>query len=162
MFIAKNLFNRSPPGERASGACCCFSPVTVAARCRQFGVAGSGSGDTGLQELTRNGGNPNLKPETAKTYTAGFVFQPRPVPNLSFTIDYFHITVDDAIGVTGTANVLNGCYAGGVDEYCSLVIRNNSGAIQYVNDLYANIGMITTSGLDFSVRYALPTDYGRF
>src|SRR5207253_8923165 len=91
------------PAATAPCANLATANATVAARCRQFGVAGSGSGDTGLQELTRNGGNPNLKPETAKTYTAGFVFQPRPVPNLSFTIDYFHITVDAAIGVTGTS-----------------------------------------------------------
>src|SRR5439155_18711213 len=110
----------------------------VAARCRQFGVPGTGSGDTGLQELTRNGGNRKLQPETAKTFTAGLVFQPQAVRNLSFALDYFNITVDDAIGVTGTANILNGCYAGGVDEYCSLIVRNNSGAIQYVNDFFAN------------------------
>jgi len=134
----------------------------VAAQCTKFGVTGSGSGDTGLQELTRTGGNGRLQPETAKTYTAGLVFQPQMVRNLSFTLDYFHISIDDAIGLTGTANILNGCYVGGIDEYCGLVIRNNSGAIQYVNDFYANIGQITTSGVDFAIRYALPSDVGRF
>jgi iron complex outermembrane receptor protein len=134
----------------------------VAAQCRKFGVTGSGSGDTGLQELTRTGGNPGLQPETAKAYTAGLVFQPQAVRNLSFTLDYFHIRIDDAIGLTGTANVLNGCYVGQIDDYCGLVVRNNSGGIQYVNDFYANIGQITTSGVDFAIRYALPTDVGRF
>jgi len=28
------------------------------------------------------------------------------VRNLTFTVDYFNIRVDDAIGVTGTANIL--------------------------------------------------------
>src|SRR5207248_242057 len=72
------------------------------------------------------------------------------------------LTMASAIGVTGTADILNGCYAGGVDEYCSLIIRNNSGAIQYVNDFFANIGTIKTSGVDFAIRYALPTEVGRF
>jgi outer membrane receptor protein involved in Fe transport len=134
----------------------------AAARCRAAGVTGTGSGDTGLQELTRNGGNAKLQPETAKIYTGGLVFQPRPVRNLSFTLDYFHIAIDDAIGVTGTPNILNGCYIGGVDEYCALVVRNKDSTIAYVNDYYANVGRTTTSGIDFAIRYALPTDFGRF
>jgi len=130
-------------------------------RCIAAGAAG-GSGDTGTQELTRTGGNPNLKPETAKTYTAGLVFQPQAVRNLSFALDYFRVTIDDAISVTGTPNILSGCYVGGIDEYCSRIVRNNDGTIAYVNDFYQNIGTITTSGVDFAVRYALPTDVGRF
>jgi outer membrane receptor protein involved in Fe transport len=133
----------------------------VVAQCTKFGVT-SKSGDTGLQELTRTGGNPNLRPETAKTFTAGLVIQPQMVRNLTFTVDYFNIRVDDAIGVAGTANILNGCYAGGVDEYCGLVVRNNVGRIAYVNDFYANIGTIRTGGIDFAIRYMLPTDVGRF
>jgi outer membrane receptor protein involved in Fe transport len=131
-------------------------------RCANSGVTGNGSGDTGLQELTRTGGTATLKPERAAAYTAGLVFQPQVVRNLSLTLDYFHIDIYDAIGITGTANLLNGCYIGGIDQYCSLVVRNNDGTIAYVNDFYQNIGRITTSGVDFAIRYALPTDYGRF
>jgi outer membrane receptor protein involved in Fe transport len=124
-------------------------------------VTGSGSGDTGLQELTRTGGNSRLQPETANAFTAGLVFQPQAVRNLSLTLDYFNVTVDDAIDLTGTANILNGCYVAGVSEYCSLIVRNNSGLIQYVDDFFANVGKIKTSGIDFAVRYAIPTDFGR-
>jgi hypothetical protein len=84
------------------------------------------------------------------------------IRNLSFTVDYFNVTIDDAIGLTGTANILNGCYLNGVADYCALVVRNNAGLIQYVDDFYANIGRIRTAGIDFSVRYALPTQAGRF
>jgi iron complex outermembrane receptor protein len=134
----------------------------IAQRCIATGVTGSGSADSGLQELTRTGGTPTLKPERAAAFTAGLVFQPQVVRNLSFTLDYFHINIYDAIGLTGTANILNGCYFGGISEYCSFVVRNNSGIIQAVNDFYLNIGQISTSGVDFAVRYALPTDVGRF
>jgi len=135
---------------------------TVIAQCQNHGVTGSGSGDPNTQILTRTGGNPNLQPETAKTYTAGFVVQPQAVRNLSFALDYFHIQIDDAIGLTGTANILNGCYSGSVEGYCGAVVRGNAGIIQYVNDFYSNLGTINTSGIDFAVRYALPTDFGRF
>ena len=82
--------------------------------------------------------------------------------NLSLTLDYFNVKVDNAIGVTGTPNILNGCYAGGVDEYCNLIVRNNAGLIQYVDDFYANVGRIRTGGVDFAIRYTLPTQVGRF
>jgi len=162
--IAELYLGNKETDPAATDPCADLKTATagVKARCAQAGVTGGGSGDTGLQELTRTGGNPNLKPETAKAYTAGLVFQPQAVRNMSVTLDYFHITIDDAIGVTGTANILNGCYNGGVSDYCSLIVRNNDSTIAFVNDFYANVGRITTSGLDFAVRYALPTDYGRF
>ena len=166
--ISELFLGNKETDPAATDPCADFSTIPggstgpVAARCRAGGVTGSGSGDTGLQELTRNGGNPNLQPETAKTFTAGLVFQPQALRNLSFTLDYFNITVDDAIGVTGTPNILNGCYIGGISEYCSAVVRNNSGSIQYVNDFYANVGKIKTSGIDFAMRYVLPTEVGRF
>ncbi|HYV67929.1 MAG TPA: TonB-dependent receptor [Myxococcales bacterium] len=148
----------------ATDPCADFGTATptVVAQCKKFGVTGTGSGDSGLQELTRTGGYAQLQPETAKTYTAGVVFQPRMVRNLTVIVDYFHTTVDDAIGTTGTANILNGCYVNGVDQYCNLVVRNNAGTIQYVNDFFANVGTIKTAGVDFAIRYALPTEVGRF
>ncbi|TMA83922.1 MAG: TonB-dependent receptor [Deltaproteobacteria bacterium] len=158
--ISELFLGNKETDPAATDPCAKLSAVSaaVAARCLNGGpgaprpgaaVTGSGSGDTGLQELT-------------DAYTAGLVFQPQAVRNLSLTLDYFNVTVDNAIGVTGTPNILNGCYVGGVDEYCALIVRNNSGLIQYVDDFFANIGKIKTSGIDFAVRYAMPSDVGRF
>jgi outer membrane receptor protein involved in Fe transport len=131
-------------------------------KCLQTGVKGNGSGDTGLQILTRNGGNPNLDAETAKAYSAGIVIQPRAVAGLSVTVDYYDISIDKAIGTIGTPNILQGCYFNLNDDYCKFIVRNNSGVIQYVNDLNQNIAQKSTAGIDFAVRYALPTPAGRF
>jgi len=90
------------------------------------------------------------------------VVQPQPVKNLSVTVDYFHIAIDQAIGTIGAPNILQGCYVNGNDDYCKLIVRNNFGAIQYINDLNQNIGQRSTAGIDFAVRYALPTPAGRF
>ena len=42
------------------------------------------------------GGNAALNPEKSKSYTVGAVLQP--LPNLSGTIDYWHINVDNVVG----------------------------------------------------------------
>ncbi len=44
------------------------------------------------------GGNPNLKPETAKNLTVGAVFTPSFVPRLSLTVDFYKLTKKDIIG----------------------------------------------------------------
>jgi outer membrane receptor protein involved in Fe transport len=148
----------------ATDPCADFSTVPAAtkAQCQKFGVKGSGSGDSGLQELTRQGGNAALQPETAKTWTVGIVITPRMLPNFSFTMDYYNIVISNAIATIGTANILNGCYVNLNDSYCQLVVRNNAGTIQYVNDLNQNIAEKSTAGVDFAIRYGIPTTLGRF
>ena len=131
-------------------------------KCHQTGVNGNGSGDTGLQELTRNGGNPNLKAETANEFSLGIVAQPQAVKGLSITVDYFNIAIDQAIGTIGAPNILQGCYFNLNDDYCKLIVRNKAGSIQYINDLNQNIGQRNTGGIDFAIKYALPTSVGRF
>ena len=149
---------------------CNFNIATVdpalQAQCIAAGVPAGGSGDVGNQELAHVGGNPNLKAETAKIFTAGLVLQPQMVRNLTVTVDYYHITVDDPIGTIGLPTILNGCYpgAGGTpyQPYCSLVTRSTSGGILFVTDFNTNLNQIRTAGIDLAVRYALPTPVGRF
>jgi outer membrane receptor protein involved in Fe transport len=134
-------------------------------QCTRTGVTGNGSGDGGSQELTHVGGNPNLRAETARVITGGLVIQPRMVRNLSITVDYYNTTIDDAVGTIGTATIIAGCYRGDAgpsnQAYCDLIHRIN-GRIFFVDDINQNIGKIETSGIDFAIRYALPTDLGRF
>ena len=149
---------------------CNFDPGTVnptlQAQCVAGGVPAGGSGDVGNQELAHVGGSPDLKAETARIFTAGLVFQPRVVRNLSVTVDYYHTTVDDPVGTLGLAAILNGCYpgAGGTpyQPFCDKITRNSSGGILFVNDFNTNLRQIRTAGIDLAARYALPTPAGRF
>ncbi|MFM2085424.1 MAG: hypothetical protein RLZZ237_293 [Pseudomonadota bacterium] len=50
--------------------------------------------------------NKDLKPETSRTFTAGFVFEP--VKNWTVALDYFHIERKDEIGIRSVADVLKG------------------------------------------------------
>ncbi|MBV1775482.1 TonB-dependent receptor [Burkholderiaceae bacterium DAT-1] len=54
-----------------------------------------------VQAPTANGGNPNLKPEKSNQYSLGLVFEP--AKDMSLSIDYWHIKVDDAIATLAEA-----------------------------------------------------------
>ena len=162
--IGELFLGASETDASATDPCANLASVSTAtaAQCRKTGVTGSGSGDTGVQELVRNGGNANLQAETAKELTVGVVIQPSMVKNLSLTVDYYNIAIDNAIATIGAANILNGCYNNGNDQYCALISRNNAGTIQAINDVNQNTAQRSTAGLDFAVRYGLPTNVGRF
>jgi outer membrane receptor protein involved in Fe transport len=123
----------------------------------------AGNGDPRAQLREQLGGNPKLGPETAKIYTVGVVIEPRPVKNLSITADYYHIKVDNAIVTVGATTILNGCYTGGNQAFCNLIIRNPvSQRIDNILDLNQNVGGDEVAGVDFGLNYAVPTAYGRF
>src|SRR6478609_3801007 len=54
-----------------------------------------------LQGQQINGFNPLLKPSTAKSYTAGFVYSPKWAKGLEITLDYYDIKQEDLIGSPG-------------------------------------------------------------
>ena len=57
-------------------------------------------------------GNPNLRPETSDTTTFGLVFTPTQLPGFSFSADYFHIKIKNAIEQASVSIVQNSCGAG--------------------------------------------------
>src|SRR5258708_6424413 len=90
------------------------------------------------------------------------------VRGLTVTADYYHITVTNTIQGAGTQNILNACYpgTGGAPDpvLCTQVHRDPvTGMISVVDDYTANLGTLTTAGIDLSARYTMPTaDFGRF
>jgi outer membrane receptor protein involved in Fe transport len=64
-------------------------------------------------------------PETADTFTAGFVWTPEFdfVDNLVLTVDYYDIEVDDIIGEFKAQEVLDGCYIFGLASECAKIRR---------------------------------------
>ena len=59
------------------------------------------------------GGNLELMPETSDTYTYGVILQPRFLPKLAMSIDYFDIEIEDTISTFGADNTLDACYFAG-------------------------------------------------
>ncbi|HEY6948701.1 MAG TPA: TonB-dependent receptor, partial [Gemmatimonadales bacterium] len=143
---------------------CAPTTGAVPANCVAQGVNGNGDDQTQLR--SRVGGNPKLTPETAKVFTAGVVLQPSMVRGFSMTVDYYNFDISNAISAIGESVILNGCYpsdASVAPRFCDLIQRDpNTHRIVQIFNLAANIGGVKTDGIDVSLRYALPTDYGRF
>ncbi|PZU17954.1 MAG: TonB-dependent receptor [Citromicrobium sp.] len=105
------------------------------------------------------GGNPQLGPETADTWTVGAVLTPRFLPGFSASIDYFDIVVEGAIQGIGADTILEQCSRTVADPFfCGLVQRDGSGSLWrssngYVTDLSQNIGKLATSGIDVQAGY---------
>jgi outer membrane receptor protein involved in Fe transport len=106
-------------------------------------------------------GTSTLVPETADTYTVGLVLQPRVVPNLTVSFDYYNIKIDNRIGPIGADAILNACITSGV--LCNSVHRDANGSLfrttnGYVIDPNVNQGSLKTTGVDLkaSYRQALP------
>jgi iron complex outermembrane recepter protein len=109
------------------------------------------------------GGNPNLKPEIADSYTLGVVLTPRILPTLTLSVDYFEIKIRDLIGVIGGNTILNDCVATLSPTFCDLVHRDPQGSLWrtplgFVTDTTVNEGELYTTGVDLkgSYRQALP------
>jgi len=125
-----------------------------------------GSAANNLSNLTqiksKNGGNTGLEPEKANTWTAGIVFEPRWVKNLSVTVDYYDIDITTTIGTIGTATILAQCYSSNPNvtpQYCSQVHRDpTTGQITLVDDTFVNLSETKTAGIDFGLTYKLQVD----
>jgi outer membrane receptor protein involved in Fe transport len=100
-----------------------------------------------------SGGNPDVLPEEADTFTAGFVYQPSFVDGLSLSLDWYKVEIDGAIGQLGTQAVIDRCEEGAMD-LCALVTRSPSDdRLVLVGDVFINIDQAKVSGQDLEIAY---------
>ena len=116
-------------------------------------------------------GNPSLKPEHARTYTAGFVFSPSFVPGFQASVDWYKIKVVDSISTPGAGTLIDQCYAG--DQVsCAAIIVNGNPVTTTKNITGADFVVVTTkptntpsgvtqSGLDFATAYTHAAGRGK-
>ncbi|MDB5705548.1 MAG: hypothetical protein JWN66_2664 [Sphingomonas bacterium] len=111
--------------------------------------------------VTNTSGNPNLEPEVARTYTAGFILSPHWLPNFHFSVDYYNIKIAGAIGSINSATVLARCNLG-EQSFCNqLVFNGPGGALSQINVQPLNVANLKTSGLDIQADYSVPFLTGR-
>lgn len=144
-------------------------PEQTLDQCRNSGVTAAQYGSIPLNPLERysaiSGGNTELKPEKANTFTVGAVVIPGDLlPGLTVSVDYWRIEVADAIGVVDPLFTVTQCGLTGNPIFCDLVNRGANGNLwlgtSYVDARNINIGFFETAGIDLNSIYIF--DAGRY
>lgn len=123
------------------------------------------------QANTTGGGNPNLRPETAKTYTIGVLLTPaKVVPGLTVSVDYYNIKITEAVTAPTPGDIIAACFgtnpqaitaAQAASAACTSILRSTvngrlSGSPATVPGLPApltNAGILKTDGVDLRIDY---------
>jgi outer membrane receptor protein involved in Fe transport len=156
-------------------------PAAMAALCVATGVpaniinTGAIPAPSSGQIQSTQGGNPNLAPEVAKSFTAGVVLQPRMIPGFALTLDYYNIDVKGAVSSPTVNDIISGCYGAGNPSldpsnlFCQLVVRNavtgrldgEAATTPGLQLLTSNQGFIQTRGFDLTMNYRRDVGFGR-
>lgn len=107
------------------------------------------------------GGNNALIPESAKTWTVGFILRPSLTPGLSISADWYDIRIADAIIAPDLQEVVNACYdlESFPNQFCGLFQRDTDLLSPTVNGIVGfqlselNFAAAETKGVDYQVRY---------
>jgi len=139
------------------------TPSRTAEECARSGVTAAQYGNIATNPASQynglTGGSPSLAPESADTLSVGFVFTPSFIDNLSLTLDWYNIEVEDVINGIGADLILNTCLDGGDPEFCSLVNRApGSGSLWlgqqgFIINTNQNLGSLKATGIDTEINY---------
>lgn len=146
------------------------SDATGHANCRlEPGIAATIAADGIFEDISRgyspSAGNPDLFEETADTYTVGFSIAPSFLKGFRLAVDYFDITIADAIIEVDNEEILKQCYAtsitfGDPNPFCDDITRGPDGQLQEVLQRQFNLNEQYTSGYDVALDYMI--DLRRF
>ncbi|QTC93149.1 TonB-dependent receptor [Brevundimonas goettingensis] len=166
------LFSAQSIGLVGLGGDPCSSTGTATlAQCTATGVPAANYKSAGLNNAADQynalfGGNPNLTPEEADTFTAGVVFTPSFLPGFNASVDYFDITLDNAVSALDPTTTLDSCYNDNLASACALIHRNPANGSLWIGSGYVeatniNIGGVKTSGVDLNASYGVDlADWG--
>lgn len=169
-----NLFNpQSIALFAGSDPCAGATPEFTPEQCLNTGVPLDRYGTVAANPAAQNnqfiGGNLNLEPESAETFTFGVVYTP--MDNLQFNADYYDIKLGDAISTIGASTILRFCALTGDPFLCDKVHRNQSGfdiwrgsdpaSSGFVENLTSNFGNRRFRGIDLGAVYRTDLGPGR-
>ena len=149
------------------------TPIQTRAQCANSGVTAEQYGKIPRSPAGQYnaifGGNTELTPEKANTFTVGAVITPEDlIPGLTLSVDYWRIEILDAIGSAGPEFIVNQCGLTGDPVFCTQVNRGSNGNLWIGSSATApnivstniNIGFFETSGVDFFGNYS--TEAGKY
>ena len=136
-----------------------------------IGTIGSITNPTAAQANITVGGNLNLQPEKADTWTLGVVWQPDFLPRFNVSLDYYNIKINDVLGTPLPGDIIAACFDGlsaasASDPACTSIRRNPitgglDGDPSITPGLFGltnNLGRLYTDGFDLLMNYS--TDVG--
>ena len=133
---------------------------TVRANCIANGVPANGSyaEPVGGQLGVFSQGYTGLKPETAKTWTAGMVYSPAWARDsfasaFSIEVNYYNIRLKNAIDSVPASLTLRRCAFDGDPLSCSAITRTGSGSVAGIDGVLQNLNAIKTDGIDGTLIY---------
>ena len=98
----------------------------------------------------------DLKPESGKSFSYGFVYDPEFVPGLSVSVDYWRLYLNDTITRADAQIVVDTCYADDSHPFCDFINRYADGQVDFIREPMVNLGRLDTQGWDMALRYRLP------
>jgi len=117
------------------------------------------------------GGNTELDPETADTYTAGIAWQSTAdnvwAQRLSASLDWWSYEIEDVIGSFTVSSIIGRCFNqldsnptyDPNNSFCQLFTRSSANfGVQDVLATNLNLGGLKREGVDLQVDYGLPLD----
>jgi iron complex outermembrane receptor protein len=165
------------PGLRDLGSTV-GSYYSAAALVDAFGARDPSRGAAQVNTILLFGGNRNLTPETARTWSAGIDLRPKAIPNLTASVTFYDIHYDNVIGTPSGLGAL----LFSDPTFASRVLRNPTSAqvsaaiantvpffytfaavptIGNILDLrQGNFGVRETNGIDFDLRYRHDVGFG--
>ena len=148
-----------------------------------FLAPGAPAGSSGRPTIFILGGNPNLQPQTATTYSFGADFKPEFARGLDLSATYYHVLFKNQIaftnfqspdlysGIYGSTVILNPTQAqataiaaqtqtlAGTPSIASLYSGATTPYV-LIDTRKANLGQLKVNGIDFSATYVLPMSFG--
>jgi iron complex outermembrane recepter protein len=121
----------------------------------------NGATTSNYSVTTVSGGNPEVRPEEAKTGTVGIVYQPEWFEGFQASLDWYNVDVKDNINLIGSMTIVQNCYQRGDIDACALIERDGAAStikpglkrISIVNDVYVNVNSVEAQGIDFELSY---------
>jgi iron complex outermembrane receptor protein len=145
-----------------------FLDPSVEGNCRTLGVP-AGYAQPNPQISVTTGGNDQLEPERADSFSAGLVWSPTLLENtaisqrVDFEVTFYRHEIEGAIQAIDAQTQLDLCVQTLDPIYCGGITRAATGDINGFNNRLTNLGVIETAGWDVDVFWLLPeSSLGQF
>ena len=158
-----------------------YGPVTSGSSQSITYTGANGTTYNQVQFQAVSGSNPALKPSTSTTWTAGFVYSPKKLGNLTLTVDYYQTVQHGEVGFVDQGTIIQSVEdVGAASPYASSIhfggasgpgpsgnapgqISNKPLSNVYIVAPYVNLGATAIKGVDASLEYQVKTaNYGEF